>query len=119
MTTTDWYRIDITEDIATKLDTRGGSQADAARALERAINRALDAEGWPKDGRGRIAIPIAYWYVIVWNRHGELHGHVGPIHEAERARRTAQSWQSAGYRAKCSPHAIGKPLTNPGLAWLQ
>jgi hypothetical protein len=80
--------------------------------FERAVHRALDAEGWPAGPRGEIAIAISYWFVNLWNRFGELHGHVGPIHDITKAETCATSWRNAGMHARVSRDPLGVPLTN-------
>jgi hypothetical protein len=101
------YFIDVPDALADKLAelpvfARSGS-------LERAINRALDAAGWP----GILADPACnYYYVNIWNRTGELAGHVGPIAGASRAQEVARSWQKSGAIADHSRNPLGKPLTN-------
>ena len=83
-------------------------------ALERAINRALDAEGWPQGDRGTIAIPASYWYVTVWKRDTyQLRGHVGPIVDEGAAKRAARSWSTAGFIAEPGRFPKGPCLTNP------
>lgn len=72
--------------------------------LERAIHAAIDAE----DG-------APAFYVNVYHRNGDLHGHVGPITDEEKAQQVAASWRTAGGRrrlALVSRVAEGEPLTN-------
>jgi len=84
--------------------------------LERAIHRALDAEGWPRGSRGEIGIAATYWYVIIKDRRTmRPHGHVGPISDEVKANSVARSWEKSGVRARVSRNPIGPCLTNVGV----
>lgn len=105
------FSVPITDEISAKLDDYPVGARGAA--LERAISRALDAEGWPSDDRGAISIPISYWYVNVIER-GPLRtmGHVGPISDAEQAKHVARSWRQTGRIALVARRPDGPALTN-------
>lgn len=83
--------------------------------LERAIHRALDAEGWPAGDRGEMPIGASYWYVNI-HEDGDLVGHVGPIPDEDRAQRVAGSWRKTGVLALVARVAQGRALTQPGLS---
>lgn len=82
--------------------------------IERAIEQALDAEGWPRAERGTVAVGAYHWYIVL-SRHGEVRGHVGPIVGKEAAQRCALSWREGGTRAKLTRMPVGPCLTNAGL----
>jgi hypothetical protein len=101
------YLIEVPEHLADKLSELPIFARSVS--LERAINHALDAEGWPSSGTEACN----YWYVNIWTRAGELAGHVGPIAGASAAQRVARSWQTSGATAEHSRTPLGKALTNP------
>ena len=82
--------------------------------VENAVNKALDAEGWPAGERGTVPVATAYWYVNL-TRQGQIQGHVGPIVSKEQANRCAMSWRDGGTRARVSVRPLGPCLTNAGL----
>lgn len=105
------YQVPITDDISAKLDEY--PVAARNRVLERAIDRALDAHGWPAGERGAMAIAASYWYVTVIDPQPlRVRGHVGPIPDAERAKRVAASWRQTGCIARMGRTPDGPPLTN-------
>lgn len=83
------------------------------RRADAAINAALDAEGWPRDARGEIPVPLDsnYHYVTVY-RYGKVHGHVGPIIGEDKAALAARSWRSTGVTAIVEKAMKGPCLTN-------
>lgn len=101
------HLIDLPDHIASRLDELPLSAR--GRSFERAINKALDDAGWP----GYAVAHPSYWYVNIWNRHGDLAGHVGPIAFASKAEGIAKSWQQTGAIASASRVGLGQPLTNP------
>ena len=105
-------RMDIPEDIALLL---ADLPVQVQRGkFERAIDRALDAAGWPRGPRGTFSCPVEYWYVILREPHvSQPRGHVGPITSEQQAKRACASWQQAGWRARVSRTPFGTPLTNP------
>ena len=110
--------VPITEEIFEKLNLLpyGARSLQSRRVFENAINRALDSVGWPAGDRGEIPIPTVYWYVNIWDKHGKLKGHVGPIHDGEKARQVAKSWRAVGYQCVRGFSALGAALTNNYLS---
>lgn len=106
------YLIELLEDFVAQHQLDIASSHARSGKLDRAIMRALDAEGWPTGERGTLAIPAGYYYVNIWDRSGQLRGHVGPILGAEAASRCEASWRSSGARARVSRIALGESLTN-------
>lgn len=103
------YFIEVPEHIADRLDEYPTSVRGSR--LEKAINRALDASGWP----GVIdaeSMASDHWYVTIWNRRGKLLGHVGPVAGRTQADRVEASWRRDGYGARTSRAQVGNPLTN-------
>lgn len=86
--------------------------ARARVRLERAIEAALDAEGWPKGDRGGVAVPASYWFVNIRDKYKSVKGYVGPIPDFAQARRVRDSWQGAQYRAAVERLPVGPALTN-------
>lgn len=102
------YLIEVPEHIADTLDAFPLSVR--GNRLERAINRALDASGWPNYNADTIAADV--WYVTVWNRHGKLLGHVGPILGKGKGDAVSASWRKDGYFTEVTRREVGVALTN-------
>lgn len=104
-----WYRLTPNDKMLAHLDELPVTARRAS--FERAIHRALDAEGWPRGERGMMSIPGSYWYVVV-TRNGLVRGHVGPITDEQKARTAARSWCTTGQAADVMRTPIGPCLTN-------
>jgi hypothetical protein len=104
--------IEVSDALAAKLDV----YPSPCRALERAINRMLDAERWPVFAVDAIGVVReAARYVVVFERWAGgwmLRGHVGPIADEKTAHRVCSAWRSKTCRPLIRTVPLGPCMTN-------